>query len=273
MSENPVVIITGASSGIGAATARLLSGKGYRLSLAARRLDRLQALADEIKSSGGQALPVATDVTNLEDIHNLVQITLDEFGVIDVLFNNAGIGRIDWLERLDQVDDIEFQIQVNLTGVVQMTRQVLPHMIERRSGHIINMSSVAGLIPVPTYSVYAATKYGLRGFTEALRRELSPVGVQVSGIYPSGAKKTEFRGRRGATRGSRIRTPDSLRIDAEQVAQAVLSLIRRPRRALVIPGVMRLAAGLNAIMPGLADTVIQAWFARKGRGESDADKE
>ena len=272
MSENPVVIITGASSGIGAATARLLSGKGYRLSLAARRLDRLQALADEIKSTGGQALPVATDVTNLEDIHNLVQITLDEFGVIDVLFNNAGIGRIDWLERLDQVDDIEFQIQVNLTGVIQMTRQVLPHMIERRSGHIINMSSVAGLVPVPTYSVYAATKYGLRGFTEALRRELSPLGVQVSGIYPSGVK-TEFRGRRGATRGSRIRTPDSLRMDAEQVAQAVLRLIRRPRRALVIPGVMRLAAGLNAVMPGLADTVIQAWFARKGRGESDADKE
>ena len=94
MSENPVVIITGASSGIGAATARLLSGRGYRLSLAARRLDRLQALADEIKSAGGQALPVATDVTNLDDIHNLVQITLDEFGVIDVLFNNAGIGRI-----------------------------------------------------------------------------------------------------------------------------------------------------------------------------------
>ena len=271
MSENPVVIITGASSGIGAATARLLSGKGYRLSLAARRLDRLQALADEIKSSGGQALPVATDVTNLEDIHNLVQITLDEFGAIDVLFNNAGIGRIDWLERLDQVEDIEFQIQVNLTGVIQMTRQVLPHMIERRSGHIINMSSVAGLIPVPTYSVYAATKYGLRGFTEALRRELSPVGVQVSGIYPSGVK-TEFRGRRGATRGSRIRTPDSLRMDAEQVAQAVLRLIRRPRRALVIPGMMRLAAGMNAVFPGLVDRVIEAWFARRGQRESYGDK-
>jgi short-subunit dehydrogenase len=271
MSENPVVIITGASSGIGAATARLLAGKGYRLSLAARRLDRLEALADEIRSAGGRALPVATDVTHLEDIRDLVQSTLDEFGTVDVLFNNAGIGRIDWLERLDQVEDIEFQIQVNLIGVIQMTRQVLPHMMERRSGHIINMSSVAGLIPVPTYSVYAATKYGLRGFTEALRRELRPMGIQVSGIYPSGVK-TEFRGRRGTTRGSRIRTPDSLRMNAEYVAQAVLSLIRRPRRALVIPGMMRLAAGMNAVFPGLADRVIEAWFARRGQGESSGDR-
>ncbi|HZD57843.1 MAG TPA: SDR family oxidoreductase [Anaerolineales bacterium] len=265
MSENPVVIITGASSGIGAATARLLSGKGYRLSLAARRLDRLEALAGELKSAGGQALPIATDVTDLEDIRNLVQSTLGQFGAIDVLFNNAGIGRIDWLERLDQVEDIEFQIQVNLTGVIQVTRQVLPHMIERRSGHIINMSSVAGLIPVPAYSVYAATKYGLRGFTEALRRELRPMGIQVSGIYPSGVK-TEFRGRRAATRASRIRTPDSLRMDADDVARAVLKLIRRPRRALVIPAVMRLAAGMNAVFPELADRVIAAWYARRGRG-------
>jgi short-subunit dehydrogenase len=270
MSKNPVVIITGASSGIGAATARLLSGKGYRLSLAARRLGRLEALAGEIKSTGGQALPVATDVANLEDVRNLVQHTLDEFGAIDVLFNNAGIGRINWLERLDQVEDIEFQIQVNLTGAIQMTRQVLPHMIERRSGHIINMSSVAGLIPVPAYSVYAATKYGLRGFTEALRRELWPAGIQVSGIYPSGVK-TEFRGRRGATPGSKIRTPDSLRMDAEDVAQAVLSLIRRPRRALVIPATMRLAAGMNAVFPGLADRVIEAWYARRSRGKGDVD--
>lgn len=270
MSENPVVIITGASSGIGAATARLLSGRGYRLSLAARRLDRLEALAGEIKSAGGQALPVATDVTNLEDIRNLVQSTLGAFGAIDILFNNAGIGRIDWLERLDQVDDIEFQIQVNLTGAIQMTRQVLPYMIERHSGHIINMSSVAGLIPVPAYSVYAATKYGLRGFTEALRRELRPAGIQVSGIYPSGVR-TEFRGRRGATRRSRIRTPDSLRMDAEHVARGVLRLIRRPRRALVIPGIMRLAAGTNAVFPGLADRVIEVWYARRGRGEGQAD--
>jgi len=264
MANRPVAIITGASSGIGEATARLLSEKRYRVVLAARRLERLEALAQELRAAGGQALTVETDVANLDDLQNLVQTTLKEFGEIDVLFNNAGIGRIDWLERLDLVEDIDAQIQINLTAVIQLTRLVLPHMLARRSGHIINMSSVAGLLPVPTYSVYTAAKYGVRGFTEALRRELKPSGIHVSGLFPGGVN-TAFREESGRVQRSRIRTPDFLRLSAEDVAQAVWSLIRRPRRALVMPWPMKMAAGINGLFPGLVERVIEVAFARKAR--------
>jgi short-subunit dehydrogenase len=264
MAARPVAIITGASSGIGEATARLLSEKRYRVVLAARRLERLEALAQELRAAGGQALTVETDVANLDDLQNLVQTTLKEFGEIDVLFNNAGIGRIDWLERLDLVEDIDAQIQINVTAVIQLTRIVLPHMLARRSGHIINMSSVAGLLPVPTYSVYTAAKYGVRGFTEALRRELKPSGIHVSGLYPGGVN-TAFREESGRVQRSRIRTPDFLRLSAEDVAQAVWSLIRRPRRALVMPWPMKMAAGINGLFPGLVERVIEVAFARKAR--------
>ncbi len=262
MSNHPVVIITGASSGIGEATARLLSKKGYRVVLAARRLERLKSLAQEIQTSGGEALSVETDVSNVDDLKNLVQCTLDTFGVIDVLFNNAGIGRIDWFERLDLVEDIESQIQINLIARIQLTRAVLPHMLERGSGHIINMSSVAGLLPMPTYSVYSASKYGVRGFTEALRREVKSKGIHVSGIYPGGVS-TEFRQKSGRDRQSKIRTPDFLRLSPEDVALAVWSLILRPRRALVIPGSMKLASAINALFPWLLDWVVESRYARR----------
>ncbi|MCJ7657703.1 MAG: SDR family oxidoreductase, partial [Anaerolineales bacterium] len=199
MSSSPAIIITGASSGIGAATARIFADRGYRVTLAARRLERLEALAQEIKSAGGEALSVATDVTQLNDIRNLVQTTLNEFGQIDVLFNNAGFGRLDWLENLDPVKDIEAQFRVNLLGVILTAQAVVPHMIERCAGHIINMGSIAGLVATPTYTVYSASKFAVRGFTEALRREVGIYGVKVSGIYPGGVA-TEFSQHTGARR-------------------------------------------------------------------------
>ena len=109
---------------------------------------------------------------------------LDKFGRIDILFNNAGFGRLDWLERLDPAVDIDSQLDVNLRGLIQVTRVVLPSMLERGSGTIINMSSVSGLIAAPMYSIYAATKYGVRGFTDALRREVAPLAVHVCGHLP-----------------------------------------------------------------------------------------
>ncbi len=127
--QSPVILITGGSSGIGEATARLFAGEGYRVVLAARRYERLQALAQEIQDAGGQALAVETDVSQLASIRNLVDATLAHYGQIDILFNNAGFGRLNWLEKLDPVDDIETVIKTNLTGLIQTTWTVLPHMI------------------------------------------------------------------------------------------------------------------------------------------------
>jgi len=217
MSKSSVILITGASSGIGSATAWLFAKEGYRVVLVARRENRLEDLADRICLGGGQAIAVRTDVKNLEDINNLVQTALAVFGRIDILFNNAGFGRIDWLEGLAPGDDIQSQIQVNLTGLILLTQAVLPHMIERRSGHIINMSSVAGLLAMPTYSVYAASKFAVRGFSEALRREVAVYGINVSAIYP-GAVDTEFEERAHIQRKTGTRTPKALRLSADDVA-------------------------------------------------------
>jgi len=266
MSSSPTIIITGASSGIGAATAHVFADRGYRVTLAARRLERLEALAEEIKSAGGEALSVATDVTQLNDIRNLVHTTLNEYGQIDVLFNNAGFGRFDWLENLDPVKDIEAQFRVNLLSVILTAQAVVPHMIERRAGHIINMGSIAGLVATPTYTVYSASKFAVRGFTEALRREVGIYGVHVSGIYPGGVA-TEFSQHTGARRKTGATTPGSLLLSPEDVAQEVWKLVRRPHRTAVVPWVMNLAVWLNALLPGLVDGMIERRFTRIERGE------
>jgi short-subunit dehydrogenase len=264
MPDSPVLLITGASSGIGATTARLFAAQGYRLALAARRFERLQELASEVEQSGGQALAVAADVTSLDDITNLVDSTLDRFGQIDVLFNNAGIGRMGWLETLDPLQEIDQQLKINLWGVVQTARAVLPHMMARRGGHIINMSSIAGWLGTPTYSIYAASKFGVRGFTNALRREVAIYGIHVSGIYPGGVE-TEFSQQAGIRRKTGLTTPSFLRLSAEQVAGEVFGLVLKPRRSLIIPWPMRWVVWFNCLFPGIADWVIEKRFVEPER--------
>lgn len=264
MSHQPVILVTGASSGIGEAVARLFAREGYRVSMGARRLERLQALADEIESAGGQSIAVQSDLTRFEDIQRLISETLDQFGQIDVLLNNAGFGRIKWLEELDPMEDIQAQLQINLITTILVAREVLPHMIQRRSGHIINMGSMGGLVATPTYTIYSASKFGVRGFTEALRREVSVYDVHVSGIYP-GAVNTEFKQHAGIDRKTGQTTPESLRLEPEEVARGVLSVVRRPRRELIIPWQMRLTVWMNILFPGIVDRIIENRFTRLER--------
>jgi short-subunit dehydrogenase len=264
MSDSPVILITGASSGIGAATARLFGSQGYRVVLAARRADHLEDLADDIVLNGGFAQPIPTDVTQIDQINRLVESTIGQFHQIDVLFNNAGVGRFRWLEELDPVVDIEDQLKVNLNGVIQITRTVLPHMIERRKGHIVNMSSIAGYIGTPSYSVYAATKFGIRGFTEALRREVGIYGVLVSGVYPGGVL-TEFMRYTGTKRKTSITTPKFLRLTADQVSKAILRVVVKGKHEMIIPWPMRIGIWLNILFPRLVDWVIEQRFTKRER--------
>lgn len=264
MSTLPVILITGASSGIGEATSRLFARSGYRVVLAARRFDRLQALATEIQEAGGLALPVQVDLADLEAIRRMVKITLDRWEQVDVLLNNAGIGRLDWLDQLEPVDDIQAQVAINLLGTIQTTRALLPQMIDRRRGHIINMGSIASLVASPTYSIYAATKFGLRGFSEALRREVGIYGIRVSSIYPGGVR-TEFDQNAKIRRKTGYTTPKRLKLGAEDVARAVLELVRRPRREMVLPRAWRLSIWINQMLPGFADWLIEKRFTRPER--------
>jgi hypothetical protein len=267
MAEPPVILVTGASSGIGAATARLFGQAGYRVAMGARRIDRLLALARQIEAQGGQALTLCIDLTRLEEIQALVQATIERYGQIDVLVNNAGAGRLDWLENLDPVEGIEGQLKLNLVALIQITQAVLPHMIARRQGQIINVASLAGLIATPTYSVYAASKFGVRGFSEALRREVGMYGIHVSVVYPGGAR-TEFAQQARIRRKTGRTTPESLRLEPDQVAQAILRLVRRPRRGTVLPWPMNLAVWFNLFLPGLSDKIIENRFTRPERGVS-----
>jgi short-subunit dehydrogenase len=264
MANQPVIIVSGASGGIGSATARLFGQMGYRVVLAARNLEKLKHIEAEIISHGGVAKAIKTDITQFGSIMNMVEITINQYQQIDVLFNNAGIGRLGWLERLDQQDDIQNQLQSNLLGAVWMTRAVLPYMIERRSGHIINMISVAGLIATPTYSIYSASKFGMRGFTDALRREVHYHGIHVSAIYPGGVK-TGFAHEAVSRRKTGLRTPKWLVLSAEDVARAVYSLVRRPRRMVIIPWPNRLVWWLTLMFPGLVDKLVERFFVRLER--------
>lgn len=249
-----VVVVTGASSGIGEATARQFGSEGAKVVLAARRVQRLEALAQEIESmkANAKALVVQADLSRLEDIQSLIQQALDRFGRIDVLVNNAGFGRLDWLENLDPEKDIAAQFDVNVLGVVQTTRQALPVMIRQRSGHIINMCSMSSFIATPTYTIYAASKHAVHGFSEALRREVRPWGIEVSMIYPGGVK-TEFGEHAGMKRKTQAATPGFLLLSAEEVGKAVVELVRHPRAMRIIPSLWSVVALLNRLFPSIVD--------------------
>jgi NADP-dependent 3-hydroxy acid dehydrogenase YdfG len=185
-----VVVITGASSGLGEATARRLAREGAKLVLGARRLERLRALAEEL-SLGDDAV-VQTDVTDREQVENLVKHAAQTHGRVDAIINNAGLMPLSPLEAL-RVEDWDRMIDVNLKGTLYGIAAALPHMKEQQGGHVINVSSVAGHTVNPGGAVYSATKYGVRVISEALRQEVKPYNIRTTVISP-GAVATELPG-------------------------------------------------------------------------------
>lgn len=261
--KGKVVLITGASSGFGRDAARLFAAEGCRVVLAARRLDRLQELASKIQAQGGEALAVPVDVANRDEIEVMVATVLDVYERIDILFNNAGFGRIAWHDNMSAERDIETQIRVNLLGVIHVTHAVLPGMLQCRNGHIINMSSIAGWIAPPTYTIYSASKFGVRAFTDALRREVQPFGIQVSGIYP-GPAQTEF----GQHTGDHPMKKSILRryfrpMTSEDVAERVVELAKHPRRAVILPWYYHIAIWADWYLPGLVDWITMSVLTSK----------
>jgi NADP-dependent 3-hydroxy acid dehydrogenase YdfG len=188
--DGKVVVITGASSGLGEATARLLSAKGASVVLGARRIDRIQSLADELTGSGGKALAIPTDVTHYDQVKRLVDAAVQTYGRIDVIINNAGLMPHSPLERL-KIDDWNRTIDVNIKGVLYGIAAALPYMKQQKAGHIINVSSVAGHKVRPTSAVYAATKAAVLTLSEGLRQEVKPYNIRTTVISP-GAVATEL---------------------------------------------------------------------------------
>ncbi|MDE2047574.1 MAG: SDR family oxidoreductase [Betaproteobacteria bacterium] len=230
MSDNiqgKVVVITGASSGLGEAAARMLAAQGATVALGARRTERLDALVAQITAGGGKAMAQATDVTDRAQVQALVDAAVQRYGRIDVMVNNAGLMPNSLLERL-KVDDWDRMIDVNLKGVLYGIAAALPHMMRQKSGHIVNVSSVAGHKVRPGSAVYAATKHAVRALSEGLRQEVKPYDIRTTIISP-GAVATELPGS--------ITEPDvaaavnkmyALAVPADAFARALVFAISQP---------------------------------------------
>jgi NAD(P)-dependent dehydrogenase (short-subunit alcohol dehydrogenase family) len=242
----PVVIITGASSGIGAATARRLGRAGMVIVLAARRADELAAVARDIEANGGAALVVRTDVRKPADIAALVGRAAAVDGRIDVLVNNAGVGGPASILADDAA--VDTMLDVNLRAPIRLMRAVIPIMKAQGSGRIVNIGSVAGEIGIA--GTYSATKFALRGLTDSVRRELAGTGIGVTLIEP-GYVATPFTGNRRGLPGPEI------------VAAAVERAVRRPRRHIVVPVRYRGVILAANVLPALTDRLYAARAARR----------
>ena len=265
--DGKVVIVTGASSGIGESSAREFARGGAITILAARRLERLERLANEIRKMGGSALPVRTDLTDISQITNLVQTTLSTFGRIDILANIAGWGNYDWFEELS-AEDLRNYYEVNVIGMAELTRQVIPTMKAQRSGYILNMSSYASEIATPPLNVYASTKYAVKGLNDALRRELLPWGITVIRIHPSAVSGTEFNKKAGQKGGSiKYRSIPIGRVSREAIARKIVQLVEHPRRALYYNRVYDVPVVLNQLFPEVLDWISAGWVRRQRKDE------
>lgn len=228
-----VALITGASSGIGEATALVLAGAGARVAIAARRADRLDALAGRIAKAGGEALKIKADVTDNDEVTGMVDKVVAEWGRLDILVNNAGQMLLSPLAEA-RGDDLRHMVELNLTALMEITRIALPRLKQSR-GHIVNVASVAGRVASPGSSGYAATKFGVVGFSEAVRREVYSDKVRVTVIEP-GLVMTELGDHitnEDMKAGLEKRKETMEGLEAEDIAAAVLYAVSQPARVNV----------------------------------------
>jgi NAD(P)-dependent dehydrogenase (short-subunit alcohol dehydrogenase family) len=236
-SPRPVAIVTGASSGIGRATALRLARKGWLVVIVARRASHLAELKEQIKARGGTSVTVVADLGKLKDIENVVTQARVVGGRIDALLNIAGIGGMNQVMTPD--DDVQRMIATNLLAPIRLMREVIPIMQAQGSGTIVNVGSVKGEIAIG--GIYSATKFGLRGLTDSVRREVAGSGIRVSLVEP-GYIATEMTGHRTG----RMPGPDV-------VVRAIESCLTRSRRTVIVPARYRLVVWASNLFPRMVD--------------------
>jgi short-subunit dehydrogenase len=255
-----VIAITGASAGIGRATARRLARDGAAVAICARRADRLDAVAAEIAAAGGQALSVAADVTRAEDMDAFVARTVERFGRLDVMMCNAGFGIAGAIDEIAP-DQMQKLMDVNYTGTYHATRAALPLFRRQGSGHIIMVSSIVGKRGVPYMGAYSATKFAQVGLAECMRSELIGTGIHVSVVYPV-STESEFFDVMSRETGTEVTRAMGPRQSVEHVADAIARAIDRPIPEIYPHTMSRALVILNALAPGFTDRVVRR-FGRK----------
>jgi short-subunit dehydrogenase len=262
--EGKIVVVTGASAGIGAAAARQFVAEGAVVALAARSAGPLQALVSELEAAGGRALAVPTDVAHPQAATRLLATVAERFGGIDVLVNNAGANKRGPIERYTP-EELAGVVQINLTAPILLTRLVLPYLRTRGRGAIVNVASIAGRIPVGHEAVYSATKFGLRAFTFALQEELAGSGITVSAVSP-GPVDTGF------IMENLDDVPDVVFAQpmstAEDVAKCILDCAADGELERVIPQVTGYLATAGYLFPALRTALLPLMESR-GKAAKD----
>ncbi len=255
---SPTAFITGASQGIGKATALLFAKNGYDLIITARTKDRLESVAEEIRSLDRQALAITSDTSDRSAIEALINLGLERFAQIDVLINNAGICMSAPMAKTT-IEDWERIINVNLWGYIYTINALLPHFLARKQGNIINVGSFGGKVPLPKMTAYCTTKHAIVGLTETLRLELEPQGIHVSGVHPS-VTNTDFLERaifKDSDRQKMKQMMSSpLSSQPEDVAKVILDAVKHPQ-AEVIVGSAKVPAFLNRLFPGITQGMLK----------------
>jgi uncharacterized protein len=251
--KDKLAVITGASSGIGAATARRLASEGMQVILVARRRERLVTLANQIRMGGGTAQILVANLTQESDRSRLFQEVTGRYGNIDILVNNAGLGWYGYGDEMSWKTALEM-LQVNVEAVVQLSLSFLSRMRQCNTGHIINIGSISGSIPSQGIALYGATKSFLDNFTTALHRELTGTHVHIS-VVRAGPVKTEF-GEAALLHKNGLHVPtENMGVTAEKVAERIWNLIKRPRRLIYVPDYYRIVPWLEISFGWIIDRV------------------
>jgi short-subunit dehydrogenase len=253
MDDRKVAIVTGASSGIGEVTAERLSREGYRLGLIARRKERLDQLADQLRKEGGEAVVLPTDLADTEECSRIFERVKAALGSVDVLVNNAGVGWYGYGDRMSW-DTARQMIEVNIASLTNLTLMFLSEMKERGKGHIINIGSIAGSIPSQGVALYSATKAFVDALTTSLYRELTGTNVKVS-VVRAGAVATPFYDVASSSLSSPRIPVEWLAIRPETIADRVWDLIRKPSRIIYVPRILRVVPWIELTFGWLMDRI------------------
>ena len=255
---SPTALITGASQGIGKATALLFAKNGYDLIITARTKDRLESVAEEIRSLGTQALAITTDVSDRSAVEALINLGIERFSQIDVLVNNAGVCMNAPMVKTT-IEDWERIINVNLWGYIYTIYTLLPHFLAKKQGNIINVGSFGGKVPLPNMTAYCTSKYAINGLTETLRIELEPQGIHVSGVHPS-VTDTDFIERAvfidSDPEQMKQMMKSPLASKPEDVTKAVWDAVKHPQAEIIV-GSAKVPAILHRLFPSITQGMMQ----------------